>query len=219
MPGGRCRTAGDLLQVEQLLGGQLGERFIDLLELPVGDGDEVVLGHQAAVVLDAAHELLELEEDQAALGAELDDVALDLVGDAAHHLRPLEDGDGVPDGHEVLDLEGRQRAGDGVEAVLVALQRLQGGVGLAQHPGDRLQRVLLVVAVDGHDRHRLGHGDDRHVDLAGHPLGGAVPGARLRRGDVGVGHEVDVAPGDPGAVGGQDQGAVHLGQLATAAEG
>ena len=40
-----------------------------------------------------------------------------------------------------------------------------------------------------------------------------MPGAGLRRGDVGVGHEVDVAPGHPGAVGGQDEGAVHLGQL------
>ena len=204
---------GHLLQVEQLVGGQLGQALHDLFQLPVRGADEVVLGHQAAVVLDAAHELLELQQHEAALGAELDDVLLDLVGDAPHHLGPLEDRDGVAHGDEVLDLEGRQRAGDGVEAVLVALQGLQGLVGLGQHPGDGLERVLLVVAVDRDDRHGLRHRDDRHVDLAGHPLGGAVPGAGLRRGDVGVGHEVHVAPGHPRAVGGQNEGAVHLGQL------
>src|SRR5687768_31940 len=32
----------DLLEVEQLIGGQLGEALHDLVELPVGGGDEVV---------------------------------------------------------------------------------------------------------------------------------------------------------------------------------
>ena len=40
-----------------------------------------------------------------------------------------------------------------------------------------------------------------------------MPGARLGRGDVGIGHQVHVPPGHPGAIGGQDEGAVHLGQL------
>ena len=66
---------------------------------------EVVLDHEAAVVLDAAHELLELEAHEAAVDAELDDVSLDLLGDAAHHLGALEHGDDVADGDEVLDLE------------------------------------------------------------------------------------------------------------------
>ena len=55
-----------------------------------------------------------------------------------------------------------------------------------------------------------------HVDRAGHPLGGAVAGAGLGGGHVGVGHEVHVGPGDAAGVGGQDDGAVHLGQLGQA---
>ena len=51
---------------------------------------EVVLDHEAAVVVDAAHELVELEAHEAAVDAELDDVELDLLGDAAHHLGALQ---------------------------------------------------------------------------------------------------------------------------------
>ena len=65
---------------------------------------------------------------------------LDLLGDAAHHLGALEDGDDVADGDEVLDLEGGQRRRDLVEAVLVALEGLQGLVGPGEQPGDRLER-------------------------------------------------------------------------------
>ena len=107
-------------------------------------------------------------------------------------------------------------ARDLVEAVLVALEGLQRLVGPVEQPGDGLQRVLLVAHVDGDDRHVLGHRDHRHVDRAGHPLGGAVAGAGLGRGHVGVGHQVHVGPGDAAGVGGQDDGAVHLGQLGQA---
>ena len=189
---------GDLLEVEQLLVVEVGERApCTSSSSQSASSTEVVLGHEAAVVLDAAHQLLELEQHEAAVGAELDDVALDLLGDAAHHLGPLEDGDDVAHGHEVLDLERRQRAADGVEAGLVALEDLQRLVGPGEHAGgsaracaSRRRRWIATTDMVLRDR------DHRHVDLAGDPLGGAVPGARLRRRDVGVGDEVHVGPGD-----------------------
>ena len=46
--------------------------------------------------------------------------------------------------------------------------------------------------------------------------GGAVPRARLAGGHGGVGHEVDVGAGDAGAVGAEDDGAIHLRQFAEA---
>ena len=73
--------------------------------------------------------------------------------------------------------------------------------------------MLAVVAVDSDGRHGLGHGDHRHVDRPGHPLGRAVAGPGLGGGDGGLGHQVHVRPGDPRGVGGEDDGAVHLGQL------
>ena len=45
--------------------------------------------------LDAAQHLLELQADQAAVGAELDDVVVDLLGDAQHHLGALQQHDDV----------------------------------------------------------------------------------------------------------------------------
>ena len=54
-------------------------------------------------------QLLELEPDEPAVDAELDDVALDLLGDAPHHLGALQHDDDVADGDEVLDLERRER--------------------------------------------------------------------------------------------------------------
>ena len=53
----------------------------------------------------------------------------------------------------------------------------------------------------------------RHVDRAGHALGRAVAGAGLAGGHGRVGHEVHVGPGDAAGVGGEDDGAVHLGEL------
>ena len=192
----------------------LGQRLEGLVEVPRSSSSEVVLDDQAAVVLDAAHELVELEADEPAVDAELDDVALDLLGDAPHHLGALQHGARRRAAvTRSSTSSGRERGRHVVEAVLVALERLQGLVGPVEQARDRLERVLLVADVDGDDRHVLGHRDHRHVDRAGHPLGGAVAGAGLRRRHVGVGHQVDVGPGDAAGVGGQDDGAVHLGQL------
>ncbi len=53
----------------------------------------------------------------------------------------------------------------------------------------------------------------RHPDAARHPLRGAVACAGLLGGHVGVGHQVDVGPGDVAGVGGQHDRTVGLGQL------
>ena len=70
-----------------------------------------------------------------------------------------------------------------------------------------------VVAVDGDQTHGSRHRHHRHVDGAGHALRSAVARSGLDGGDGGVGHEVDVGPGDALGVGGEDDRAVHLGQL------
>ena len=68
-----------------------------------------------------------------------------------HHLGALQHADDVAQRDEVLDLEGGQAGRHLVEAVLVALEGLQGLVGPVEQPGDRLERVLLVADVDGDD--------------------------------------------------------------------
>ena len=96
---------------------------------------------------------------------------------------------------------------------LVAAEDLQRLIGAGEDARRAVEGLLVALVVHGDDAHLLGHGDDRDRDLAGDPLGGAVPGAGLVGGDVGVGHEVHVGARDPGAVGGEDDRAVHLGQL------
>ena len=114
-----------------------GHRLVGPVVIVVG---EVVPDHVAAFVLHPRHQLLELELRQPAVGAELDDVALDLLGDAAYHLGPLQHGDDVADRDQVLHLERGERTGHAVEPVAVPLQGLQRLVGPAEEAGDRLQR-------------------------------------------------------------------------------
>ena len=96
---------------------------------------------------------------------------------------------------------------------LVPLERLQRLVGTVEQAPDLLQLALAAAGVDVDDAHLLGCRDDRHVERSGHALGGAVPGAGLARRHGRVGHEVHVGPGDPAAVVGDDDRAVHLRQL------
>ena len=108
----------------------------------------------------------------------------------------------------------RGQVGDRVvEPGLVALERLQRLVGPVEQPPDLLQLALAAAGVDVDDAHLLGRRHDRHVERAGDTLGGAVTGAGLARGHGRVGHEVHVGAGDAAAVGGDDDRAVHLGQL------
>ena len=101
----------------------------------------VVADDQLALGLDAGDQLLELQREQPAVGAELDDVVVDLAGDPADHLQPLGDDGDVADGDQVLDLQRRQRAGDLVEAHLVALEGRQRLVGPGQDRAGVLEHV------------------------------------------------------------------------------
>ena len=183
---------------------------------PIG---QVVADDQRAVGVDAGHQLVELQGEQPAVGAQLDHVAGDLVGDPAHHLQPLHHRDRVADGDQVLDLQRGQRAGDLVQPQLVALQRGQRLVGPGQDRRRVVEDVPLAVDVEADDAHRLADRDDRVAGLLGDPLGGAVPGAGLLGRDGRVGHQVHGGPDDPGAVAGQHDGAVHLAQLAQPGRG
>ncbi len=174
---------------------------------------QVVPDHQRPVGVDAGHQLVELQRQQPAVGAEFDDVPGDLVGDAADHLQALDHRDGVADGHQILDLQGGEGAGDLVQAELVPLEGGQGLVGAGQDRRGVVQDVPLTVDVEADDPHRLADRDDRVAGLPGDPLGGAVPGAGLLRRDRRVGHQVHGGAHDAGAVAGEDDGAVHLAQL------
>ena len=214
--GGRVAGGpGDLAEVEQLGGGQrgqLGERLLRRPGAPVAG--QVVPGDQLPLRLHAGEQLVQLQGQQPAVGAELDDVALDLVRDPAHHLQPLGDAHRVPDGDQVLDLQRGQRAGDLVQPHLVALQGGQRLVGPGQDGGGVVQHVAPAVDVQPDHPHRLADRDHREAGLRGHPLRGAVPGAGLLGRDRRVGHQLHGGADDPGAVGGQHHRAVHLGQLA-----
>ena len=73
-------------------------------------GGQVVADDELALGVDAGDQLLELQGQQAPVGAELEHVVLDLAGDPGHHLESLgHDGD-VADGDEVLDLQRREGA-------------------------------------------------------------------------------------------------------------
>ena len=128
----------------------------------------------------ADHRLLELHLDEAALGAELDDVALDLDRHARHELGALEDRQDVVQRRAALELERGQAGGDLVEAGAVLVERRQRLVGLGQHDGDVLEDVLGAVDVERDDLAPLRDGDDQRVGLLGDALGGAVPGAGLQ---------------------------------------
>ena len=73
-----------------------------------------------------------MQGEQAAVSAELDDVALDLEGDAQHHLAALGDDRDVAHGHEVIDLERGEVAAHLVESDAVALERGDGLVGAGE---------------------------------------------------------------------------------------
>ena len=161
---------------------------------------QVVADDQLAVVAEAAGQLLELEGEQPAVGAELDDVAGDLVADPADHLEALQHAGDVADGDQVLDLERGQGAGDLVEAQLVALEGRQRLVGAGQDGAGVLEDVAPAADVERDDPHRLADRDDREAGLLGHPLGGAVPGAGLAGLDRGVGDQLGGGAQDPGGV-------------------
>lgn len=135
----RPRDRGGVDQVGRRQGGQcLQGVFWALLLAPAG---EVVADHQLAFGVDAGDELFELQRKQPAVGAQFDDVVLDLAGDAGDHLQSLGDHGDVAYGHQVLDLQCGKRGGDLVQTQLVAFQRRQRLVGSRQDLTGVLQDV------------------------------------------------------------------------------
>ena len=189
--------AGDRVEVEEVFVVECGQRPHHVDQLDVVGRLVVVLRHQPPVFLDATDELLELEHHQPAVGAELDHVALDLVGDPPHHLGTLEHGRDIPHGDEVFHLQRGERSAHRVEPRLVPGEDLQRLVGARQDARDGFEGVLLAAPVDGDQRHVLRHGEHRYVELPTDPFRGAVAGAGLRRRDVGIGHEMHVGARHP----------------------
>jgi hypothetical protein len=143
-------------QVDHLGGGEqveLDQRLVERTGLATGR--QVVTDDERAVGVNAGHQLVELQREQAAVRAELDHVTGDLIGDAADHLQALYNRDRVADRDQVLDLQRGQRTGDLVQAQLVPLQRGQGLVGPGQDRGGVVEDVALAVDVEPDDAHRL----------------------------------------------------------------
>ena len=182
-------------------------------------GGQVVADDELALGVDAGDELLELEREQPAVGAELEHVVLDLARDPDDHLEPLRHHGDVAHGDQVLDLEGGQRRRHLVETELVALERGQCLVGTRQDLAGVLQHVADVADVGRDDLHRLADRDHRVTGLLRDPLGRTVPGAGLLRRDRVVGHQVDRGAVDAGEVLVDDDRAVHLRQLAQSGGG
>lgn len=172
--------------------------------------------HEGQVIAQSGRELLELEAEQASVDSELEDVVGDLAADPAHHLETLQHARDVADGHQVLDLQCREGAGDLVEALLVSLERGEGLVGAGQDVAAVLEDHPSVSDIEGDDVHRLTHRDHGEPGLLRDALGGAVAGAGLTRLDARVGHQVGGGPQDAGAVAVEDDRTVHLAQLAQA---
>ena len=173
----------------------------------------VVADQRGLVGGDADHRLLQLHLDQPALGAELDDVALDLDRHPGHQLGPLQDGERVVEDAAALELEHGEPGRDLVEALAVLLQRRQALVGLGEHRGDVLKDVLGPLDVEGDDVAALGDRDHQGVGLFGDALGGAVAGAGLRGEDRRVRHQLHVGPGDLRRLAVEHDRAVHLRHL------
>ena len=212
---GVAEGLGHEREVEQLdvgEGVEVGECPFDGAR--AASGGQVVADHELAVGVDPSDELDELQREQPTVRAELDDVSVDLARDPQHHLEALGDDGDVAHGDEVLDLEVGQRAGDLVEPHLVPLQGGQRLVGAREDRRGVLEHVASTGDVQGDDVHRLAHRDHRVPSLFGDPLSGAVAGAHLVGVDARVGHQVDSGAVDGGGVGPEDDGAVHLRQLA-----
>src|SRR5206468_3931640 len=93
-------------EVEQVWVWEARQRLHDGREVLVSSVDEVVLDESGPVSRYADQHLLEQRLDQPALGAELDDVALDFDPHSRDHLGALEHGESVVEGHSSLELEG-----------------------------------------------------------------------------------------------------------------
>ena len=76
--------------------------------------------------------------------------------------------------------------------------------------------MAQVADVERDDAHRLAHRDDGEAGLLGHPLGGPVARARLGGVDARVRHELGRRAEDAGSLAVENDGAIHLAELADA---
>ncbi len=174
----------------------------------------VVAQHERALLAHPGEKLRELEGEQAAVGAELDDIALDLQRDAQHHLATLRDHRDIAHGDEVVDLQGGEVGAHLVESHAVALERRDGLVGAGEDRAGVLQDVAPTVDVDRDGRHGLADADRGVECLTRDPVGGAVARARLVGGECGIGVQVHGCAQDARRVVVEDDRAVHLGEFA-----
>lgn len=179
----------------------------------------VVPDDELALRLHPGDQLVELEGEEAAVGAQLHHVLGDLGGDPPHHLEPLRHRGDIADRHQVLDLQSGERARDLVEPELVPLQGGQSLIRAGQDRRGLLEDPALPVDVQRDQMHRLRYGDDREAALFGDPVRGAVAGAGLLGGDGRVGDQLDTGPEDLADVLVEDQRAVEFAQLTQARGG
>src|SRR5664279_6230469 len=115
-----------MAQVEQVGGREVRQVAVHVDRgAPAPRGRDVVARDQVTVDVDSGHQLFELQCEQAPVGAELDHLAGDLVGDSAHHLQSLRDHGDVAHGDQILDLERRKRIGHLVQTRLVPVSYTQ----------------------------------------------------------------------------------------------
>ena len=141
----------------------------------------VVAHDQFACKVVAADQLLELQLELTAVGAEFDHVLIDFEADPSDHLQPLHDRHHVAQRDEVLDLGGRQLPAHFVEPGLVALQRRDGLIGPRQdgrrnrpRRAARPRRTRSRCSSNGSPTHR----DSRSGSRCARRSGG---GCRIRR--------------------------------------
>src|SRR3954454_21250792 len=93
---------GEATEVEHVLVGHPAQGLEHRGQVLLGILDRVVADQRGLVSGDADHRLLQLHLDQPTLGAELDDVALDLDGHPGDELGSLKDGEDVVEARAAL---------------------------------------------------------------------------------------------------------------------
>jgi len=160
-----------------------------------------------------ADQLVQLHPDQPRLGAELDAVALDLLGHPRRHLRALQHDEDIVEHDGVLKLERGQPRQDLVEPLPVGLERRERLIRLREDLGHGIELVTRLRDVHGDRGALLGDGDHERTGLLRDTLGSAVPRARLVRRDRRVGHQLHVRVRDLRQRRRDDDRSVHLREL------
>src|SRR5213079_2254728 len=109
---GEADDPGDLAEVDQFRGAEVHQGAHGFFDVFGGCVRAGVVADDDVAARAAAHgEFIELQGQQPAVLAELQDVLRDFLGDPADHFLALQGDGDVPDGHHRLNFQGRQRAG------------------------------------------------------------------------------------------------------------